>query len=80
MTVRGAILVMLAAGMMAAASLMLRGGIDRIGGFGNETGGVVHDILKLLREPLFVIGALLYGTGTLVWMRVISTEPLSIGS
>ena len=30
-------------------------------------------------NPIFIVGIILYGAGTLVWMRVISTEPLSVG-
>jgi multidrug transporter EmrE-like cation transporter len=79
MTLRGIILVIIAAGMMASASLMLRAGIDRAGGFGTHPGRLVEDILNLLRQPIFLIGVFLYGSGTLVWMRVISSEPLSLG-
>jgi len=78
-SVRGLVLVFLAACMMAAASLMLRASIDRAGGFGGDLGRIQNDILALLRQPLFILGVLLYGGGTLVWMRVISLEPLSLG-
>lgn len=79
MTLRGLILVIVAAAMMASASLMLRAGIDRAGGFGNHPGRITEDILNLLRQPIFIIGVILYGSGTLVWMRVIASEPLSLG-
>jgi multidrug transporter EmrE-like cation transporter len=79
MTIRGLTLVIIAAGMMASSSLMLRAGIDRAGGLGNHPGRILEDILNLLRQPIFLIGVLLYASGTLVWMRVISSEPLSLG-
>jgi multidrug transporter EmrE-like cation transporter len=78
-TPRGIVLIVIASGIMAISSLMLKYSIDRIGGFGGELAQVPADILKLLLEPAFVLGVLLYGGGTLLWMRSISTEPISIG-
>ena len=78
-SLRGVLLVVLAAGMMAIASLMLRYSIDKVGGFGGDIARVHEDIIRLLLQPVFVLGVFLYGTGTLVWMRVIATESLSIG-
>lgn len=78
-SLRGLLLVVLAAGMMAIASLMLRYSIDKVGGFGGDIARVHEDIIRLLLQPVFVLGVFLYGTGTLVWMRVIATESLSIG-
>lgn len=79
MSLGGLAMVCMAALMMASSSLMLRAGIDQIGGFGNSIGGLFQDILALLQTPIFDIGVILYGLGTLLWMRVISTEPLSTG-
>ena len=76
-SLQGIVMVLVASGMMAAASLMLKQGIVNIGGFGE--GNIIHEIMNLLLQPIFIIGVLLYGSGTLLWMRVISTEPLSIG-
>ncbi len=78
-SLRGILLVVLAAGMMAIASLMLRYSIDKVGGFGGDVAHLHEDIIRLLLQPVFVLGVLLYGSGTLVWMRVIATESLSIG-
>jgi drug/metabolite transporter (DMT)-like permease len=74
---QGIIMVLVASAMMAFASLMLKQGISNIGGFGE--GNIISEIFKLLLQPVFVVGVLLYGGGTLLWMRVISTEPLSVG-
>lgn len=79
MSFGGFVMVLIAALMMASSSLMLRAGIDQIGGFGNHVGGVLQDILALLQTPIFDLGVILYGLGTLLWMRVISIEPLSTG-
>jgi multidrug transporter EmrE-like cation transporter len=76
-SVQGIVMVLVASGMMAVASLMLKQGITNIGGFGE--GNIIREIMTLLLQPIFIIGVLLYGSGTLLWMRVISTEPLSIG-
>lgn len=74
---QGIIMVLVASAMMAFASLMLKQGISNIGGFGE--GNIISEIFNLLLQPIFIVGVLLYGGGTLLWMRVISTEPLSVG-
>jgi len=35
------------------------------------------ELLKLMRQPLLVVGLVLYGLASLVWFRVISTENLN---
>jgi multidrug transporter EmrE-like cation transporter len=75
----GLILVFIAAILMGSASLMLRGSIDNIGGFGEDTSRLLQNIFALLLQPMFIIGVIAYGAGTLMWMRVMSTEPLTIG-
>lgn len=76
---RGILLIIIASTLMAVASLMLKYSIDRIGGFGGDLSQVPSDIFKLLLQPVFVLGVVLYVGGTLLWMRSISTEPMSIG-
>lgn len=76
---QGLVLIIIAATLMSAGSLGLRGAIDAIGGFGDSLGGLFSDILALALNPIFIVGLALYGGGTLVWMRVIATEPLSVG-
>lgn len=78
-SIQGIVMVFLAACLMASASLMLRASIDLVGGFGGEISRLHEDIFRLILQPIFLLGVLLYGGGTLLWMRVISTEPLSIG-
>ena len=77
MTPYGLLLVGLAALFTIAANLMLRGGLLQAGGFSFSLGTLGSNLLALLKEPLFVAGAVLYGVAALVWFRVISTEPLS---
>lgn len=76
---QGIILIIIAATMMSFGSLGLKGAIDAIGGFGENTGTLFNDIFALIVNPIFIVGLVLYGSGTLVWMRVISTEPISVG-
>ena len=78
-SVQGLILIVIAATLMSAGSLGLRGAIDSIGGFGDSVGGLWGDIWALAFNPIFLVGLALYGSGTLVWMRVLSTEPISVG-
>ena len=76
---QGIILIIIAATMMSFGSLGLKGAIEAIGGFGGNISTIHKDIFALMINPIFIVGIILYGAGTLVWMRVISTEPLSIG-
>ncbi len=76
---QGIILIIIAATMMSFGSLGLKGAIDAIGGFGENIGTLFKDIFALMINPIFLIGLALYGGGTLIWMRVISTEPISVG-
>ncbi|MGB7339480.1 MAG: hypothetical protein WBC91_11365 [Phototrophicaceae bacterium] len=76
---QGILLIIVAATMMSFGSLGLKGAIDAIGGFGENIGTIYKDVFALLINPIFIVGLGLYGAGTLVWMRVLSTEPISVG-
>lgn len=78
-SMQGIILIIVAATMMSFGSLGLKGAIEAIGGFGGNLATIHKDIFALMINPIFIVGIILYGAGTLVWMRVISTEPLSVG-
>jgi multidrug transporter EmrE-like cation transporter len=67
----------LAAVLTGAANLLMRSGVTGMGGVSLPLGRFLGDLLQLARQPLFIIGLLLYGTATLVWFVVISTEHLS---
>jgi multidrug transporter EmrE-like cation transporter len=77
MTSIGWVLVLLSAGLQVAGTLLLRGGIDRAGGFGSSLAEVPTSLLRLVSQPLFLIGFIFYGLAALVWFRVIATQPLS---
>ena len=75
----GYVLVLLTALMTMGANLMLRAGIDAAGGF--ALGGpldIVRGVVKLFQQPLFAAGFILYFLASLVWFRVVATEPLSL--
>jgi len=78
MTLVGWVLVLLAAGFQVAATLLLRAGVDRAGGFAESIAEVPQGLLRLAGQPLFDFGFILYGVAALVWFRVLSTQPLSI--
>jgi multidrug transporter EmrE-like cation transporter len=77
MTAMGWVLVMLSAGLQVAGTLLLRGGIDRAGGFGGNLAQLPQNILRLASQPLFLVGFFFYGSAALVWFRVVATQPLS---
>lgn len=79
MSITGVLLVSLTAGLTMAANLMMRGGIDSAGGFAPQTiVAVVTAFLRLLSQPLFLAGFVLYFFASLVWLRVVASEPLSV--
>jgi multidrug transporter EmrE-like cation transporter len=77
MNVQGVLLIVLAAGMTVAGNLMMREGVVRAGGVSLQLSTLSVELLKLMRQPLLVIGLVLYGLASLVWFRVISTENLN---
>ena len=77
MTARGLFFVFLSALLTVAANLMLRAGVDKAGGFPVKLQSMTNAIVKLMAQPLFDGGVLLYAIASLVWFHVISTEPLS---
>ncbi len=74
MTFLGWILILLSSLFAVGANLTLRAGLDRAGGF---SGGILQFFL-LFKEPLFDIGLVFYALATVLWLRVLSSEPLSI--
>ena len=74
----GFIFVIITAGMTTAANLLLRAGIAQAGGFKPDgVVAVVSGFARLLLEPLFGAGFILYFLAALVWFRVVSSELLS---
>ena len=61
MSLRGLLLVGLAAALTAIANLLLRGGLIRGGGLSFVRADVLGQALSLLGEPMFVAGVVFYG-------------------
>lgn len=79
MSPSGLCLVLVTAALTMAANLLLRSGIDAAGGF--STGSLaemLQALVKLFLQPLFAIGFGLYFAASVVWFRVVATEPLSV--
>lgn len=70
----GLLLVISCALCAATSSFLFRISIDRAGGFSLNISSVVN----LLLQPLFIIGIVLYGAMSIIWLRVLATEPLSV--
>lgn len=79
MSATGILLVLVTAGLTMASNLMLRAGINAAGGFAIE--GVIEGLRALIRlfmQPLFTLGFIVYFLASVVWFRVVATEPLSL--
>jgi multidrug transporter EmrE-like cation transporter len=79
MSPTGLLLVIVTAALTMFATLLLRAGIDAAGGFSlGSLATTVASLLKLFIEPKFLVGFVLYFMASLLWFRVVATEPLSI--
>ena len=70
-------LVFLTAACTAVGNLLMRRGVLHSGVFSTPGLSVQKHTMALGREPLFVIGVVLYGVAAVVWLRVMATEQLS---
>jgi multidrug transporter EmrE-like cation transporter len=79
MSATGFLLVLLTAGLTMAANLMLRAGIDAAGGFfASGVTDLLFGLMKLFIQPLFTVGFVAYFLASIVWFRVVATEPLGL--
>jgi multidrug transporter EmrE-like cation transporter len=79
MSGHGLLLVLLTAALTMAANLLLRAGIDGAGGFAaGSAAQAVSALVRLFLEPRFTAGFVLYFLASVVWFRVVATEPLSV--
>jgi len=75
----GFLLVLVTAAMTMGANLMLRAGIDAAGGFAAGTAmELIFAVLRLFLQPWFTTGFIVYFLASVVWFRVVATEPLSL--
>jgi multidrug transporter EmrE-like cation transporter len=79
MSTTGILLLLLTAFLTMAANLLLRAGIDAAGGFSVDgAGALIRGLFHLFVQPRFTIGFVLYALASVVWFRVVATEPLSV--
>lgn len=79
MSPRGLTLVLLSAALTMAANLLIRAGIDAAGGFAAASAGeAIAALARLFAQVRFVAGFALYFLASVVWFRVVATEPLSL--
>ena len=79
MSPTGLLLVIVTAALTMVANLLLRAGIDAAGGFSlGSLATTAASLLKLFMEPKFLVGFVLYFMASVVWFRVVATEPLSV--
>lgn len=64
--------------LTVGANLLIRTGVHRAGGFPSAIRQVPRGVLRLIAQPSFDLGFALYAFASLVWFRVIATEPLSL--
>ncbi len=60
MTTRGWVLLTLSAGLTLAANLLLRIGLERAGGFAESLVEISTAVLRLVHQPLFDLGFIIY--------------------
>jgi|ERR1039458_5519578 multidrug transporter EmrE-like cation transporter len=77
MSLRGISLVGLAALATVAGNLLMRAGVTQSGGLRLSTETLLPQLLGLAKQPMFLLGAFLYGLSALIWFSIISTEQLS---
>jgi multidrug transporter EmrE-like cation transporter len=78
MSTKGIVLVLVSAFCAILSNLMMRGGLNRAGGFTLSVNGLTQQLISLLQQPLFVFGAVFYAMATITYLDVISREQLSI--
>lgn len=78
MSFLGWCLVLMSAGLAVMANLLMRAGVDRAGGFGGDLASIHWSLWGLVCQPRFDLGLALYVLASLVWFKVLSSEPLSV--
>jgi multidrug transporter EmrE-like cation transporter len=73
LTLAGLMLLVITALFMAVANLLMKTGIMAVGGFSLS----VSALVRLCRQPAFVLGFAMSGIAALIWFRVLATEKLS---
>jgi multidrug transporter EmrE-like cation transporter len=78
MTIRGLSFLLVSALLTVAANLMITAGVHKAGGFPVQIKLLLSAVTKLIAQPVFDCGIILYAVSSLLWFHVIATEPLSV--
>ena len=71
------VMLIFCAGLQATANLLFRGGVKQGGGLPDQIPALLHALLRLLLEPLFVVGLIAYVMAAAVWMKILSAAPIT---
>lgn len=61
----------------ATANLLLKGGVQRLGGFTLDKTNMVNELVKAVFNPYIIGGLMLYGFSFVLWLKVLTTNDLS---
>ena len=72
-------LIALVAMTTSISNLSLRAGLVRLGGFELAASSFVQQILRVLMQPLCLLGLTLYALSSVLWFRALSIVDVSVG-
>ena len=61
----------------ATANLLLKGGVQKLGGFTLEKTSLILDLIRAVTNPFIIGGLILYGFSFVLWLKVLSMNDLS---
>lgn len=61
----------------ATANLLLKAGVQKLGGFTLEKANLIADLFKAATNPFILGGLVLYGFSFVLWLKVLTTSDLS---
>ena len=61
----------------ATANLLLKAGVERLGGFTLDKANLIVELLKAFFNPFIIGGLMLYGFSFILWLKVLTTSDLS---
>ena len=69
---------LIVAALLVAGQTCLKLGLERTGGIDSGSLLVFHTWVTVLTNPMVVLGFILYGLASLVWLKVLSEHELSL--
>ena len=61
----------------ATANLLLKAGVQKLGGFSLEKANLFAELLRAATNPFIAGGLILYGFSFVLWLKVLTTNDLS---